>query len=457
MIDPRVQDLLDEVGLKVPPTQQATLVGQDPILANRFPVSEAAAAALAAGGVAASDLWELRTGRRQAVRVDVRKAGLSLRATLVMRLNGEPPPPSWADGNPLVDFYQCRDGRWVHLHGNFPHLAAGTMAVLGCSRDRADIAAAVARRDAQELEDALATNRQCGAMARTAAEWAVHPQGQALADVPRVEIIKLADSDPEPLPDGDRPLSGVRVLDLTRILAGPTHARTLAQYGADVLHITAPKLPSSQVWIMDTNQGKLSAHLDLDIPDERDRLKSLIRGADVFSQGFRAGALERRGFAPEEVAAARPGIVYVSINCYGHIGPWVGRPGWEQLAQTVTGLATAQGTPERPRRMPVAACDYTTGYLAALGTLVALGRRAREGGSYHVRASLCQTGMWLQRLGPRCDPSKATGPGDTDALTVEADTAWGKLRYLTPCVDLSETPTYWEREPVPLGTHPAAW
>jgi hypothetical protein len=135
----------------------------------------------------------------------------------------------------------------------------------------------------------------------------------------------------------------------------------------------------------------------------------------------------------------------------------VERPGWEQLAQTVTGLATAQGTPERPQRLPVAACDYTTGYLAALGTLVALGRRAREGGSYHVRASLCQTGMWFQRLGPTCDPAEASGIGDPDELTVEADTAWGKLRYLTPCVELSETPVRWERQPVPLGTDPAFW
>jgi hypothetical protein len=177
----------------------------------------------------------------------------------------------------------------------------------------------------------------------------------------------------------------------------------------------------------------------------------------VFSQGFRAGALERRGLGPQQLAAIRPGIIYVSINCYGHVGPWLERPGWEQLAQTVTGLAVAQGTPDRPERMPVAACDYTTGYLAALGTLVALGRRAREGGSYHVRASLVQSGMWFQRLGPTCDPTQASGPGDTSALTVDADTAWGRLTYLTPCVDLSETPPVWARQPVPLGTHPAAW
>jgi crotonobetainyl-CoA:carnitine CoA-transferase CaiB-like acyl-CoA transferase len=456
-IDPRVQDLLDEVGLDVPPTQAATVIGQDPILGNRFPVSEAAAVALAAGGVAAADLWQLKTGRRQRVRVDVRKAGLSLRSTLVMRVDGGPPPPSWADGNPLVDLYRCRDGRWVHLHGNFPHLAAGTMAVLGCTRDRNEITAAVARRDGQELEDALAANRQCGAMARTPEEWAAHPQGQMMANVPRVEIIKLADSDPRPMPSGDRPLAGIRVLDLTRILAGPTHARTLAQFGADVLHIASPNLPSSDVWVMDTNQGKLSAYLDLDTAPDMDQLRKLVLDADVFSQGFRAGALERRGLGPAQVAALRPGIIYVSINCYGHVGPWLERPGWEQLAQTVTGLATSQGTPDRPQRMPVAACDYTTGYLAALGTLVALGRRAREGGSYHVRASLCQSAMWFQRLGPRCDPAQASGPGDTGELTTDAATAWGRLTYLTPSVEMSETPPVWDRQPVPLGTHPAAW
>jgi hypothetical protein len=315
----------------------------------------------------------------------------------------------------------------------------------------------VARWDGQALEDRLAEAGQCGAMARTADEWARHPQGRALAHQPRVEIIKLGESDPEPLPTGERPLSGVRVLDLTRILAGPTHARTLAEHGADVLYIASPWLPNLDAFVMDTNHGKLSAYLDLDEPDDAARLRELVRQSDVFAQGYRAGALARRGFGPDELAKLRPGLIYVSINCYGHSGPWEARPGWEQLAQTVTGIVAAQGTPDRPQRMPVAACDFTTGYLAALGTLVALGRRAREGGSYHVRASLCRSGMWFVRLGATCDPAQATGTGDTAELCVETDTPFGRLRHLKPALELSETPPFWARPAVPLGSHQPVW
>ena len=150
-------------------------------------------------------------------------------------------------------------------------------------------------------------------------------------------------------------------------------------------------------------------------------------------------------------------LIYVSINCYGHTGPWRGRPGWEQLAQTVTGLAIGQGGPDHPERMPAAACDYTTGYLAALGTLVAFRRRALEGGSYHVRASLARTGTWFASLGPICDISQATGAGDASEVTIDIPTAWGRLTYLLPAVELSETPAYWARPPAPLGSHPAAW
>jgi crotonobetainyl-CoA:carnitine CoA-transferase CaiB-like acyl-CoA transferase len=457
VIDSRVQDLLNEVGLKPSPTVQATIAGRDPILAYRFPVGEAAAVAVAACGVAASDLWELRGGRPQRARVEVRRAAASLHSREYLSLNGGPAPLGPASHNPLVDLYRSRDGRWVHIHGALPNLAYGTMKVLGCTRARESVAAAVARWDGQALEDRLADAGQCGAMVRTAEEWAAHPQGRALAPGPRVEIIKLGESDPEPLPAGERPLSSVRVLDLTRILAGPTHARTLAEHGADVLHIASPWVPNPEAFVMDTNHGKLSAYLDLDEPDDSARLRELVAQSDVFAQGYRSGALARRGFGPDELARLRPGLIYVSINCYGHAGPWEARPGWEQLAQTVTGIAAVEGNPDRPQRMPVAACDYTTGYLAALGTLVALGRRAREGGSYHVRASLCRSGMWFVQLGATCDPARASGTGDPAELCVETDTPFGRLRHLKPALELSETPPFWARPTVPLGSHQPVW
>jgi crotonobetainyl-CoA:carnitine CoA-transferase CaiB-like acyl-CoA transferase len=249
----------------------------------------------------------------------------------------------------------------------------------------------------------------------------------------------------------------VRALDLTRVLAGPTCGRTLAAHGADVLRIGSPKLPFVLPFVIDTSHGKRSTHLHLADPGDAARLRALVRGADVFTQGYRSGALERLGFGPEELHALRPGLVYVSINCYGHVGPWVRRPGWEQLAQAVTGIAHEQGGEDGPRLLPAAATDYNTGYLAALGVLVALARRAREGGSYHVRASLSQTGMWLDRL-PRTDgPGPGLSAEQVRPFLVRSETAWGTLSHLGPIVELSETPARWALPTVPLGTHPAEW
>ncbi len=457
MTDARLLELLDEVGLPAPEDGMVTIEGQDPVVATAFPVGEAAALALAACGVASDALWQLRGGRPQRSRVSVRHAAASLRSHTILRLNGGPAPPSPAAGNPLVDYYRCRDGRWVHLHGGLPNLAEGTLKVLGCANEREAVAATVARWDGQALENALAEARQCGALLRTAEEWGAHPQGQALAEVPRVEIVRLGDSAPEPLPAADRPLRGVRVLDLTRILAGPVCARTLAEHGADVLYIASPNLPNPTRFILDTGHGKLSAHLDLEQPDAVEQLRGLVRETDVFSEGYRSGSLARRGLGPNELVKLRPGLIYVAINCYGHAGPWEGRPGWEQLAQTVTGLTATHSSPERPVRIPAPVCDYTTGYLAALGTMVALQRRAHVGGSYLVRASLCQTGMWLHRLGPIYDAATARGLESVDDLCTETQTALGRLKHLRPALEMSETPPRWERPVVPLGTHPPVW
>ncbi len=244
----------------------------------------------------------------------------------------------------------------------------------------------VARWDGQALEEALAAAGTCGAMARSAEEWSAHPQARAIAPLGRVSIEKIGDSPPEPLdrpPDRDDllgpPARGVRVLDLSRLLAGPTHGRTLAEHGAEVLLVNSARLDNIPAFVMDTSHGKRSCCLDLDEPDGVATLRGLAEGADVFTQGYRGGSLERRGFGPADLAALRPGIVVVTINCYGDVGPWRRRPGWEQMAQTVSGLAVGHGGADHPALLPAAACDYTTGYLAALGTMAALWRRARRG------------------------------------------------------------------------------
>jgi len=287
-----------------------------------------------------------------------------------------------------------------------------------------------------------------------------------------IQVERIGEDPPMALRAGTRPLSRIRVLDLTRVLAGPTCGRTLAEHGADVLRVTGPRLPDVEPFVIDTGHGKLSTLLDLDRGEDVKRLHELAAGADVFVGGYRSGALERRGFGPEALAAAAAGgIVYVSINCYGHLGPWRERAGWEQLAQSVTGLAHEHGGAGVPALVPAAACDYTTGYLAALGALVGLLRRAREGGSWHVRASLCQTGTWIQRHGSaalaparggvRGEPIVGEPKGflaeEIAAFSSESITSYGPTRHLAPALGLSETPPRWERPSPPLGAHPAAW
>ena len=435
--------------------------GRDPVIATRFRAGEAAASVIAANATAAADLWCARGGRPQRIEVDVRAAAASLVSFAYLKYQGASLDRR---GQATTALYQARDGRWIHLHGGF-RSREGTLELLKCDDDAGAIANAVASWDAQALEDALAARGVCGAKLRSADEWRVHPQGIALAQVPVVEILRLGDAPREPIPGpraderGARPLSGVRVLDLTRVLAGPTCARTLAEHGADVLHVRSPKLPSIEPFVIDTNPGKRSCFLDLDRKEDAQQLRALVRDAHVFSQGYRPAALARRGFAPDELAQMRPGIIVVSIDCYGHQGPFAQRPGWEQLAQTVTGMALEHAGDEHPALVPAAINDYTTGYLGALGVMRALARRATEGGSWHVRVSLARTAMWIMSL-PRTAPDAKPGGFDVASIApwiIEMDSAWGPLTRLGPIARMSETPPRWDRPPAPLGSDPPAW
>lgn len=440
---------------------------------TRFHAEEAAAAALAATGVLAAELWRLRTGQAQQVAVSTREAAAALTSYHHLVFADEtkaPPAPTGPGGGghtPAAGFFPTRDGRWVFLHPSFPESALKLHRLVGEPPDREDAARKVLGWNALDLENAIAAAGVCGAMVRTAEEWDHSEQGRILAARPVVEVIKIADSPVEPLPSqGEAPLSGVRTLDLTRVLAGPTCARTLAQYGSEVLYITGPDLPSTPRFVTDTNHGKLSAFLDLKSEDGRKHLMELVKGSDVFSQGYRAGALDRLGFSPLELARLRPGIVTIAINAYGHEGPWRHRAGWEQLAQTVTGMAEAHGRhierdDEGPLLQPGAVTDYTTGFLAALGGLIALERRARYGGSYLVRVSLSQTGVWIRKLGvagpERISAVQPLTPDEIDGWRIESETGFGGLKHLRPAVRMSATPPSWARPVVRLGTHAPAW
>ncbi len=435
----------------------AAFPGTDPVFPTPYKIGTAGAAVLAAVGAAAARLWSLKTNRNQAVRIAVRAAAAAMRSARYLRIDGKPPPEAW---DPLSGFYPVKDGRWVSIHCNFPNHRDAAIGVLGNPADRAAAEAASRGWDGLALEDAIHAAKGCAGLARTAAEWAKHPHSAAVFAQPLLHIEKISASEPEPLPPGPRPLSGVRVLDLTRVLAGPTCARTLAEHGADVLKIAGPHLPDSGATEIDTGMGKLQAFLDLRTKEGIETMRGLLKTGDVFSQSFRPGTLSARGFSPEEAAKLRPGIVYVTLSAWGTAGPWRDRRGFDSIVQTVSGMAYAQSAglpPEtKPQLMPVSANDYVGGYLMAFGAMVALARRATEGGSWLVRVSLARTGEWIVDRGliegfasvPRELPGE-----ELKSLMMQT------LNYthLKPVLELSETPPFWERPPVALGTHKPKW
>lgn len=462
----RVRALLDEIGATSVDDSPVRLSGDDPVIPTPYPVGTTAATAL--GGLAAvlTDLAAGRGGRSPAGSIDVRHAAASLMSLWLLRRDGElvSPLPSdgnpttMSDGNPLVALYEAADGRWVHVHGAFAHLADATREVLevGPAARPDDVAAAVAGWESVALEDALAAAGTCGAVARTGAEWRAHPHGSRIAAQPIVSIRRIGDAPARPLAPGGpgtAALTGVRVLDATRILAGPVCGRTLGEHGADVLLVTSPGLGEFDQSVMDTGHGKRSAFLDLSTAAGVAAFHMLAADADVIVDSYRGGSFERRGLGAEALAERHPGIVCVAISCYGSSGPWAGRPGWEHMAQTACGLAVGHGGSARPQLMPVAFCDYVTGFLGALGAAEALRRRAIEGGSWSVEVSLARTATWLEGFGAVHDPSSAVGVAGIGRF-VTGPSPFGELRAIEPAL----TPTTpWQRMAVPLGTDAPTW
>jgi crotonobetainyl-CoA:carnitine CoA-transferase CaiB-like acyl-CoA transferase len=436
------------------------LTGQEPALPSSFRVGSLAQTTIAAAGLAAAELWRQRSGRRQTVRVDMRHAAVEFRSERYMRLDAKPPGPTW---DKIAGVYDTGDGRKVRLHTNFPHHRDGILKLLGVAYDRDAVAAALRQWQAEPFEAAVAEAGLVATMLRSPVEWAEHAQGQAVAGLPIFEIRKIGEAPARALArNPERPLAGVRVLDLTRVIAGPVCGRALAAHGADVMRVTAPHLPGLATLDVDTGRGKLSTALDLRAAEDGERLKGLLRQAHIFVQGYRPGGLAALGFSPEACADLRPGIIAVTLSAYGHEGPWASRRGFDSLVQNASGLnvaeAEAAGVPA-PRELPAQALDHASGYLMAFGAMLALARKAEEGGSWHVRVSLAQTGHWLSRLGRLEDGFAGADPkfADVADLLEATDTPFGRLTYVRHAGALSETPAHWLRPPVPLGTHAPVW
>jgi crotonobetainyl-CoA:carnitine CoA-transferase CaiB-like acyl-CoA transferase len=472
-----------------------TFTGSDPILRSHFRIGTSMAIPAMAAGVGAAAIWRERTGQAQDVRVDLRESvyGVNPMMTPIMQFRiaaglvpaGDPVPGSFTFmptingryyqaplglGNPFSFVpWETKDGRFMNITAVYPNLYDRILTLLGVVPTRESIAKGVKKWNAQALEDAMAEARAVGAIHRTTTEWMQHPEGKVLAAVPVIDIRKIGDSAPIPFPTGtpSQPLSGIKGLALTHVIAGSCAARTLAEYGADVLQVARDQAFEHEALWTDVNVGMRSTLLDLTKSDQAAALAALLPQTDVFMESFSGRGIERLGFGTKELASKKPGIVYLTIRAYGWDGPWMNRGGFDMEALTVTGFTYSEGGryPEfpptfleyqtspgpRPAFPPTLVLnDYIAGYLGAAGVIAALRRRAREGGSYHVSVSLSRAAMWYRSLGrfptvefDANDPEHRMIPPES----VTGMTPYGELVRLAPLAKLSRTPGRW-REPL---------
>ena len=303
-----------------------------------------------------TDIWRQRSGGGQDLSLDLRKAihGINPLYKFMPTVNGYPYQFPYGIGNPMgFDLYLTKDSRWFLPTGAYPRMLASMCTFLGCSPDKDSIAKAVSKWDGLELDEAAADKELVFAVVRTPEEWANHPQGKYLAEKPLVEIVKIGDSDPEPFTPAARPLSGLRVLAATHVIAGNVMARTLAEHGAEVLQIAHPEEFEHEGFTLDPCAGfTSSAWLDLNQPEARQKAYELAAGADVFVESYRTRKISNLGLSPEELAARRPGIVYASARCYTYDGPWANRAGFDMEALCVTGCRSSYGCRDQAPHKP---------------------------------------------------------------------------------------------------------
>ena len=456
-------DLIEQLGLAEHFSGDAVMHGSDPVIRSPHRLGEASCTAQLLIGAAGAAIWEARGGTRTDISIDVIHGLHYLHPTHYIEQSGYPSNVG-AEFVAVNGVFPTRDGRYIMLEAGPPYqkLLNGYLNFFDCGNNKDSFAREVAKWNAEDLELALTNAGLPACRAFTRDEWHSHPQGKALAGTPPIEIVKITDGDPVPFPDnGGSPLDGVRVLDFTHVLAGPRSARTLAEYGAEVLHISSPWFADSLAQHLGVDVGKYDAYLDLRDEQDMSTMRELAATADVFASTYRPAVNKRFGLLPEHLAAASErGIVYMSANAYGHSGPWKDRPGFDQNGQVASGFAMTEGRGGPPRFSPVFYLgDLIMGYFAAAGMMAALHRRAIEGGSYQVTLSLARSAMWVQELGLLDVAAQGEVP-ETDSYPAEMvsiDTAYGAVSSLAPPLTFTNLTLPTPDLLVPYGAHPASW
>lgn len=444
--------ILTALDLPADGANRVTFVGNDR-WPSCFPVSDLAVASIGAAAMMVSELPGLSTSPLP-VSVSYRLSSLWFGWSIK--------PQDWEIPNPwdaIAGDYRANDG-WIKLHTNAPNHRAVALSVLGCEPTRDAVSDVVALWRADELEDAIVAAGGCASRLQTSGEWLLHPQGIAVSGEPLIQWdTKIASSADRWQPSAHRPLAGLRVLDLTRIIAGPVATRFLAGFGADVLRIDPPGWDEPAV-APEVTLGKRCARLDLKSPADRDVFRALLSEADILIHGYRSDALDGMGFDSDARQAIRPGLIDISLNAYGHSGPWQRRRGFDSLVQFSSGIAAA-GMDWRsagsPVSLPVQALDHATGYLMAAAAIRGLIARANGSGLARARLSLARTAKLLS-------DHRAT-PIETEVLPAKGEefsavleqSDWGPAQRLLPPAELGDIKMAWPQFTARLGTSAAAW
>ncbi|EJT75687.1 hypothetical protein GGTG_05619 [Gaeumannomyces tritici R3-111a-1] len=484
-------DVVREIwlGLELPEEAlgSVTLTGDDgnPALPSSFKIGVLAQSSIALSALAAAQIHTLHNKLRTVPKVHVQlaHAAVDFKSERLYTLDGKPPTSSWG---PVGGLHKTSDGH-IRVHDSFPNHRYGMLELLGLDEkaSRNDAAGKIANWSAVDLENVATAEGKLAAYAlRSYAQWDCLPQSRAISSFP-IDVNPLApqpaDVSPTPaqefpawMPSGSsKCLKGLRVVEMSRVIAAPLCGRTLAAHGADVVWVTSPSLPDLPAIDRDLGRGKRTVQLDIQKPEDKARLLRLLRTCDVFAQGFRPGSLASHGLSPAELAKGNPGIIMANLSAFGPRGPWSGRRGYDSLVQACAGMNVSEaehaGNGEAARPMPCQALDHAAGYFLTTGVLAAVYRRAAAASAsattqaWRVDVSLAGVMKYLRSLGQYPGATGFEGrdyerQGDVPPGLLETmDTGFGRMRAVRHAASVEGCEVGWEVMPKPLGSDEPEW